>query len=70
MDVFDFVIGIVLFQLGETNFLHPIGFYSCKFSPIEINYEIHDKEPLWMPLRNGIIFLKEFNMKSLCTLKP
>jgi hypothetical protein len=66
---FDFVVGIVLSQLGEVN-LHPINFRSCKFSPTKINYKIHDKEPSWMPLKNGIIFLKEFNMKSLYTFKP
>jgi hypothetical protein len=35
---------------------------------VEINYEIHNIELLaiMMPLRNGIICLKEFNMKLLC----
>jgi len=46
MDVFNFIIGIVLLQLEEKNFLHPISFYFHKFSLIEINYKIHDKELL------------------------
>ena len=32
--------------MGEDNKLHPVAFYSRKFSAAEINYEIHDKELL------------------------
>ena len=35
--------GIIL-QLEPDNKWHPLGFYSKKFSPAEINYDIHDKE--------------------------
>jgi hypothetical protein len=43
-NVVDFKVGVVFSQLGEDNFLHLIGFHSCKFSPAEINNEIHDKK--------------------------
>jgi hypothetical protein len=43
MDISNFTIGVVLPQLGENNLLHPFGFHFCKFSPVELNYEIHDK---------------------------
>jgi hypothetical protein len=33
-------------QLGENNLLHLVGFHFCKFSPTDMNYEIHDKELL------------------------
>jgi len=45
-DASDFAIGAVLSQRDEENRLHPIAFHSRKFSPAEINYEIHDKELL------------------------
>jgi len=44
MDVVDFRVGVVFSQLGEDNFLHPIGFHSCKCFHVEINYEICDKK--------------------------
>ncbi len=40
---FDFEVGVMFSQLREENFLHFVGFRSCKFSLAEINYEIHDK---------------------------
>jgi hypothetical protein len=45
-DASDFALGAVLSQMGEDEKLHPIAFYSRKFSAAEINYEIHDKELL------------------------
>jgi hypothetical protein len=42
-NVFDFVIGTVLSQLGEHKFFHPIGFCFHMFSLAKINYKIHDK---------------------------
>jgi transposase InsO family protein len=45
-DASDFALGAVLSQRGEDNRLHPVAFHSRKFSPAEINYEIHDKELL------------------------
>jgi hypothetical protein len=46
MDVFNFVINTILSQLGKKIIFHPISFLSHKFSPIEINYKIHDKKLL------------------------
>lgn len=45
-DASDFALGAVLSQMGVDEKLHPIAFYSRKFSAAEINYEIHDKELL------------------------
>jgi hypothetical protein len=45
-DASDFVLGTVLSQERKRRRLHPVAFYSRKFSTIEINYEIHDKELL------------------------
>jgi len=43
----DFTSGAVLFQQlpGEEKW-HPVAFYSKSLSPVEWNYEIHDKEML------------------------
>jgi hypothetical protein len=35
-----------LSQIGNKKKLHPNAFHARKFSPAEINYEIHDKELL------------------------
>jgi hypothetical protein len=43
MDTSNFAISVVLSQLGEDNFFL-VDFYSCKFSLVKINYDIHDKE--------------------------
>jgi len=45
-DTSDFTIGAVLSQQDDEERLHPIAFHSRKFQPVEINYEIHDKELL------------------------
>ncbi len=46
MDAFNLAIGAMLSQLGENNLLHFFNFCFHNFSPIEINYEIHDKKLL------------------------
>jgi len=45
-DALDFALGAVLSQHDGNNRLHPVAFHSRKFSPMKINYEIHDKELL------------------------
>jgi transposase InsO family protein len=45
-DASDFALGAVLSQRDNENLLHPVAFHSRKFTPAEINYEIHDKELL------------------------
>jgi hypothetical protein len=43
-DAFDFALSTILSQPREYNLLPLIGFYFCKFSPVEINHKIHDKK--------------------------
>jgi hypothetical protein len=45
-DASDFALGHTLSQTAEDKKLHMNAFHSRKFSPAEINYEIHDKELL------------------------
>jgi len=45
-DASDCAIGAVLSQPDDENRLHPVAFHSRKFQPVEIKYEIHDKELL------------------------
>jgi len=40
----DFVLGAKLSQLCENEKWYPVAFYSRKFWPAKINYNIHDKE--------------------------
>jgi len=40
----DFALGAVLSQLCQHEKWHPVAFHSRKFSPAEINYDVHDKE--------------------------
>jgi hypothetical protein len=46
MDASNFALSVIFSQPREDNFLHPIGFHSHKFFPVEINYEIHDRKLL------------------------
>jgi hypothetical protein len=41
-----FALGAVLSQEREGGRHHPVVFYSRKFSVVEINYKIHNKELL------------------------
>jgi hypothetical protein len=45
-NAFEFALGVVLSQPRGNNILHIVGFCSHNFSPIEINYKIHDKKLL------------------------
>jgi len=45
-DASDFALGAILSQRDKEGRLHPVAFHSRKFQPVEINYEIHDKELL------------------------
>ncbi|MBW0559962.1 hypothetical protein O181_099677 [Austropuccinia psidii MF-1] len=44
-DASDYSLGAVLSQVSDSG-KHPIAFDSCKPIPVELNYEIHDKELL------------------------
>jgi len=43
-DACDFALGAVLSQMCKDEKWHPEAFHSRKFSPAEINYDVHDKE--------------------------
>jgi hypothetical protein len=45
-DALDFVLSGVLQQPDSKGHLHPIVYYSRKFTPTEINYDVQDKELL------------------------
>ncbi|GJE99152.1 polyprotein [Phanerochaete sordida] len=45
-DASDFAISGVLQQPDDLGLLHPVGYYSRKLTPAEINYEVYDKELL------------------------
>jgi hypothetical protein len=42
----DFALAATLSQISDNKKLHPNAFHARKFSPTEINYEIHNKELL------------------------
>jgi hypothetical protein len=44
MDPSDYISTRVLSQYNNNNILHPIACFSNKYSPMECNYEIYDKE--------------------------
>ena len=43
-DASDFAKGSILSQAEPDGKWHPLAFYSKKFLPVEINYNIHKKE--------------------------
>jgi hypothetical protein len=43
-DASDYVSTGVLSQYDDQGILHPVAFFSKKYSPAECNYEIYDKE--------------------------
>jgi hypothetical protein len=44
MDASNYVSASVLSQYDDDNVLHPMAYFSKKYSPAECNYEIYDKE--------------------------
>jgi len=43
----DYAIAMIISQISPDNGnIHPISFYSCSMQPVELNYEIYDKELL------------------------
>jgi hypothetical protein len=45
-DTSDVALGAVISQKSSDDKVHPIAYHSRKFSPVEINYEIHHRELL------------------------
>jgi len=55
-DALDFVLGACLLQKhGEV--WHPVAYYSWKMTPLELNYDIYNKELLGI-----VIVLKEWRV--------
>ena len=45
IDILDFVLGTCLVQKYLDRW-HPVAYYSCKMTPLELNYNIYNKELL------------------------
>ena len=45
-DASEFALGCILSQQNPDEELHPVCYYSRKFTPVELNYPIYDKELL------------------------
>jgi hypothetical protein len=65
MDASDYVSAGVLSQYDDDGILHPVAFFSKKYSPAKYNYEIYDKELMaivrafeeWRPELEGVLYL-------------
>jgi hypothetical protein len=81
-DASDFASGAILSQRSDNNAFHTIAYYSRKFTPTEINYEIHVKEllaivdsfKLWRryvekSLLTELVYLDHQNLEYLTTTK-
>ena len=44
-DILDFILGIYLIQKYSDKW-HPVIYYNCKMTPLELNYNIYNKELL------------------------
>ena len=44
-DILDFILGVYLVQKYPDGW-HPVAYYSCKMTPLELNYNIYNKELL------------------------
>ena len=45
IDILDFILGIYLVQKYPDGW-HPVAYYSCKMTLLELNYNIYNKELL------------------------
>jgi len=43
-DTLDYALTAILSIVNKENKVHPVTFYSCTFTMVELNYNIHDKE--------------------------
>jgi hypothetical protein len=68
MDISNFTLGVVFSQPRDFFFFHPVGFYFVSFllPRLIMKFMTKNSWPSWMPLRSDVIYLKEFNVKSLC----
>ena len=44
-NILDFALGVYLIQ-KYPNRWHPVAYYSCKMTPLDLNYNIYNKELL------------------------
>ena len=45
-DASDYALTAIIFIVNEENEVHPVAFYFCTFTVVELNYDMHDKELL------------------------
>jgi hypothetical protein len=66
----NFALGVIVSQPNEDNLFHLVGFVLVKFllPRLITRFMTNNFWPSWMPLKNGVIYLKELNMKSFCIL--
>jgi hypothetical protein len=46
IDASDFVLGVYIVQRHNNRVWHPVTYYSKKMTPLELNYDIYNKELL------------------------
>ena len=46
IDLLDFILGVYIVQKHENKIQHPVAYYSKKLTPLELNYDIYNKELL------------------------
>ena len=81
-DLSDNVSVRIFSQYRDDGLLHPVAFFSCKYSPQKINYEIYDKELLaitksfkeWRPILEGTrlpvkILINHRNLQYFISIK-
>ena len=60
----DYALTAILFIVNEDNEVHPVAFYSCTFTAVELNYNTHDKKLLaifeafkiWQHYLEGLVY--------------
>ena len=62
IDISRIALSAILSQLDKENRLYPITFYSRKFTILELNYNIHDKELL--------VIINSFKVQKVYLEKP
>jgi len=75
IDILDFVLGVYLLQKHIDRVWHLVAYYSRKLTPLELNYDIYNKELLgivavfkeWRAFSQGIIelFIVKIDHKNL-----
>ena len=82
-DASDYALGCILSQTNLDGELHPVCYYSRKFSPAELKYPIYDKELLavveafkqWRVYLEGVatpvkVYTDHKNLEYFSTVRP